>query len=948
MSFFNKRACTVPRVLSLEKCPPDEVPHMPSEYPLYYDALYFPEFHPSVFETPDSFCRWLTEAVSDHLNGFRACSCTSFIFPFAIDYRQGCFNVTFGPHSMLLSTADVESSSFTVCRTLRRLVTFKEPFDTARAVLLNGDPTWCYRPDHEISRALMDLSAPALFDAVRRFQANKLRNKLRKNDAVRLIVRDFVSRRLALVTLGNTDVVAMSPDTLCGHRFCAITRVICHRYGNRVAGLLRSPLSPTETDLLPDSVISDDLPQWMNTSHHDMVLAVRRLPKKTILGLLNHIPSYARPSYNSRYNSSCASALVNHIRHQISHIASLSNVAFWEVFFAICPFTCSSNLSRALLTEKLIREEYGNDLISIIAEPRLPRSIEKKKQRQAARLQSVQDSIAFEKDMTTSWPKIVDDDVIFQCLEDYRTGTIWTPHPICCVCGLERPKVIDVEVNAVGSPLNFYPLHATDPHICNNADFQYGLNAIDGAILEPLGFKDLTPDGVVMQICSECHSSLAKDRLPRLALANRLYRGKLPDDFKDLTWVEEMVCAKFRNTAHITRIYQSSDPSQPKVFHGNTCAHDMNLVSTASVLPRTPADINGMLSVVFVGPGKFKADCLGPMFRIRKRKVWAFLQWLKINNRLYHDLPLDESIMDLYPEDGTLPDIENGVVEDVNRDATKTFLEETAGVSEHPAEVLKADPDTNTPLVLLEKMGVSDPEGAKLTGRTFMSSALKNLIPGASKSQMPDLVIHRSSAAVREYNNPDLVPGMFPTLFPLGLGGFDDPARVTKLSFEAQANAFLDVPDRSFRYHHSYIFVVLNIIQRRTAHLQTHFTVRRSKFDSVARRLAAVSPDVLQSLANHLEHEGKLSVLTEAEHNAMDLLKQVNAISARIPGSQASKIFVRNEIRSYFSEFGLPHIYFTFNPSATHSPIFQVMFGDQSVDLTSRFPFLVPSNERAL
>ena len=70
----------------------------------------------------------------------------------------------------------------------------------------------------------------------------------------------------------------------------------------------------------------------------------------------------------------------------------------------------------------------------------------------------------------------------------------------------------------------------------------------------------------------------------------------------------------------------------PKVFHGNTCTHDMNLVSTVSVLSRTPADINGMLSVVFIGPGKFKPDCPGPMFRIRKRKVWKFLLWLKGNN----------------------------------------------------------------------------------------------------------------------------------------------------------------------------------------------------------------------------------------------------------------------------------------------------------------------------
>jgi hypothetical protein len=159
---------------------------------------------------------------------------------------------------------------------------------------------------------------------------------------------------------------------------------------------------------------------------------------------------------------------------------------------------------------------------------------------------------------------------------------------------------------------------------------------------------------------------------------------------------------------------------------------------------------------------------------------------------------------------------------------------------------------------------------------------------------------------------------------------------------------FSILPDRCFCYHHSYIFVALNIIQWRALHLCTHFTVQKSKFDCVAWNLTLVSPTVLDSLAHHLQHEGKLGSLSSEEQNAMNLLKQVNTISARIPGSQASKIFTRNEIRSYFSEFGLSHIYFTFNPSVMHSPIFQVMVGDKSVDLTSCFPFLVPSKERAL
>ena len=91
-----------------------------------------------------------------------------------------------------------------------------------------------------------------------------------------------------------------------------------------------------------------------------------------------------------------------------------------------------------------------------------------------------------------------------------------------------------------------------------------------------------------------------------------------------------------------------------------------------------------------------------------------------------------------------------------------------------------------------------------------------------------------------------------------------------------------------------------------------------------------------------------MGVLSSDECHALNLLKQVNTISARIPGSQASKIFIRNEIQSYFSEFGLPHIYFTMNPSDTHNPVFQVMVGDEAVDLTTRFPFLVPSHEQAL
>jgi hypothetical protein len=109
----------------------------------------------------------------------------------------------------------------------------------------------------------------------------------------------------------------------------------------------------------------------------------------------------------------------------------------------------------------------------------------------------------------------------------------------------------------------------------------------------------------------------------------------------------------------------------------------MNVGSTATVLLLAPADVNGLLSVVFIGSRTFKPKYLGNMYRIRKSKVWRFLQWLKRHNRLYANVSLDESTMELYPDDGYLPGIEGSVVHDRKSDAEDIFKEETAGISEH-------------------------------------------------------------------------------------------------------------------------------------------------------------------------------------------------------------------------------------------------------------------------
>ena len=76
-------------------------------------------------------------------------------------------------------------------------------------------------------------------------------------------------------------------------------------------------------------------------------------------------------------------------------------------------------------------------------------------------------------------------------------------------------------------------------------------------------------------------------QLPKFALKNNLYRGVLPDDLSDLTWVGEQVCALYCSTAIVNRLYGSDDVSQLHIYRGNTCAFAQNMISTATKLPFT-------------------------------------------------------------------------------------------------------------------------------------------------------------------------------------------------------------------------------------------------------------------------------------------------------------------------------------------------------------------------
>ncbi|EJD49705.1 hypothetical protein AURDEDRAFT_59044, partial [Auricularia subglabra TFB-10046 SS5] len=71
-------------------------------------------------------------------------------------------------------------------------------------------------------------------------------------------------------------------------------------------------------------------------------------------------------------------------------------------------------------------------------------------------------------------------------------------------------------------------------------------------------------------------------------------------------------------------------------------------------------------------------------------------------------------------------------------------------------------------------------------------------------------------------------------------------------------------------------------------------------------------------------------------------------VQVPIPGSQAMKVKMRNEIRSLCNFLGMPTFFFTFNPADIHHPLFCKMAG-VDISLDERVPEGMPTHrEREL
>ncbi|KAE8220859.1 hypothetical protein CF319_g5685 [Tilletia indica] len=560
----------------------------------------------------------------------------------------------------------------------------------------------------------------------------------------------------------------------------------------------------------------------------------------------------------------------------------------------------------------------------------------------------------------SEWPQPVSSSIISRRMDEFRKQTTIAVGPTCAICSRRSfvkpicfskhgPETMEtVSLPDIAEALQL--LAITDEHVRSRdhprLSFEHPL--LEGLALDRDGinFDGAEP---TLNICRDCLASLssAKPKVPKMALANNNIRGWLPPDLADCTWLEERLCAKYLASTCIVRLYDLSAPGhpehRPRVMKGHACAFPLNTMSTAVKLPWTFRDGGPLVSCIVIGPRPPRQQDLRKLFKVRRSKVAALLKFLKANFLDYPQFPDDTDALNELPEDDVPELLMRYVVHQDHSNVPSLFEAETSGIEPHPGLSLTDDLEASEGRTFIEHHGLIDLNGVRIPSNVRLANGLLQASGGAH----PDMIIKHGSQFVSSYNNPGLFPGMYPTLFPWGVGGFGEDRQVS-LSFDKQAKHLLDIADPSFRRHWSFIFVVANMKQRDMIHLGSRIACKARDFDAITRELQSLDLDTVRNVAEHLAKGGSFRTLSPDEAKIDTLLKKCELVSVRVPGSKAAMNLARAEIRSYIAQHGIFHLFLTLNPSPLHSPTFHIFYGDKAINLDLPTPPLPAAHERGV
>ena len=415
-------------------------------YPIYYDPIYFPECYPEIFATPSSVKLWLETSLCSHISLCRSCSSRHLAsgVKFSVQWRDSYYLICLFAGGKLkqcrLSLEDLQSKKYSHCQIVSRLCKASLPVPPSASrivdlysVIAKEEPAWLCYPVELYRLHLFDLPAPILSFAAKSCSSDTLPVKAcrDKSSCISIIIDHFILERNIFISAMRNQTTTFSQESLCifvGH----IERL----YGTSVAALLREPPFQLSPCLVHRPSLSGGL-QWFHESIDELVRRLRSsFSADALRGELKKIPAHRRPVYDSRHHHKTSNSLVVHVFRRVLYLLAIDMGPLSKIVLSLCPgLNFNYEPSPEHLIDIIVENEYGSSIFKCLSKSVVGKDERAKNSRREKKFSKVQTAKDALERYETSWPSLVPQAHIFECLNEYRKETIWTDPPICAVCG---------------------------------------------------------------------------------------------------------------------------------------------------------------------------------------------------------------------------------------------------------------------------------------------------------------------------------------------------------------------------------------------------------------------------------------------------------------------------------------------------------------------------------
>ncbi|PPQ76733.1 hypothetical protein CVT26_004427, partial [Gymnopilus dilepis] len=445
----------------------------------------------------------------------------------------------------------------------------------------------------------------------------------------------------------------------------------------------------------------------------------------------------------------------------------------------------------------------------------------------------------------------------------------------CAVCG--RLHLLRELKSLNRGDLNMDILNCPEATRKERKSCEEAIDTIKGPVLEPS----------CKHICPACESALNKGKMPTAAMANNLWLGAVPPQLLGLTFAEQMLIARIRHNRCLVRV----SSGRAKMI-ANCIMFANPTVKVYNHLPPSREDLSEILAFVFIGHARPTDDDFKrtPML-VRRNRVAAALEWLKLNHGDYADLVISKENLDSYPMSGVPVSVE---YKQLDSDSNKI----ASSMSKFDNDIEDGTEDGACPFTV---HGLTGEEYESLSMKALKIRALRHLEQGGKV-----LAVGHEEEAQSLYHNPQLYPQMFPWLFPYGKGGIGQAVHARKLSEAEHKKNLLLYHDKRFQTDLYFPIVAFNHEQIKSSSNGSFLLAKRQKFDTISKRLLSIKPHVLESISRRMKAGEHVVPVTEDEKHCFSLLDELDHVGGNVQGSLTSKKYMRNEIWSLIAFKGAP------------------------------------------